>query len=93
MLIAAFNETAAVARAMGVAIKDDFVSVTMQRLDNSPGNVTASMQKDMMAGRPSELNEQTGAVIRLGKAVGVPTPTHEKLLAALLPFEQKARNG
>ncbi len=92
LLIGAFNETAAVARAMGVGIADDFVNETVRRLDNAPGTVMASMQKDMMAGRPSELNEQTGAVIRMGKAAGVPTPTHEKLLAALLPFEQKARN-
>lgn len=91
MLINAFNETAAVARAMGVDIANDFVNETVRRLDNAPGTVMASMQKDMMAGRPSELNEQTGAVIRMGKAAGVPTPTHEKLFDALLPFEQKAR--
>ncbi len=92
MLINAFHETAAVARAMGVMIAENFVDETVQRLDNAPAGMMASMQKDMMEGRPSELNEQTGAVIRMGKAVGVPTPTHEKLLAALLPFEQKARN-
>jgi 2-dehydropantoate 2-reductase len=92
MLFNAMNETAAVARARGVPIAENFVDATMQRIDTLPGDVTASMQKDIMAGRPSELNEQTGAVIRMGKAVGVPTPTHEKLLAALLPLEQKARN-
>lgn len=91
-LFNAFSETAAVARAMGVSIAESFVNETMQRIDNAPGNVMASMQKDMMEGKPSELNEQTGAVIRMGKAVGVPTPIHEKLFAALLPLEQKARN-
>lgn len=92
MLINAMSETAAVARARGVPIADDFVEATMQRIDNLPSEMTASMQKDMMAGRPSELNEQTGAVIRMGKSAGVPTPTHEKLFAALLPLEQKARS-
>ncbi|MBI3168858.1 MAG: 2-dehydropantoate 2-reductase [Chloroflexi bacterium] len=92
MLFASMNETAAVARARGVPIADNFVEATMQRIDNLPADVTASMQKDMMAGKPSELNEQTGAVIRMGKAAGVPTPTHEKLLAALLPLEKQARN-
>lgn len=92
MLFNAFNETAAVACAIGVSIAEAFVNETMQRIDNAPGNVMASMQKDMMEGKPSELNEQTGAVIRMGKAVGVPTPTHEKLFAALLPLEQKARS-
>lgn len=91
MLINAFHETAAVARAMGVVIAENFVDETVQRLDNAPAGMMASMQKDMMEGRPSELNEQTGAVIRMGRAVGVPTPTHEKLLATLLPLEQKAR--
>ncbi|MBK9780563.1 MAG: 2-dehydropantoate 2-reductase [Anaerolineales bacterium] len=92
MLINAMNETSAVARARGVAIAENFVEATMQRIDNLPAQMTASMQKDVMAGRPSELNEQTGAVIRMGKALGVPTPTQEKIFAALLPLEQKARS-
>lgn len=91
MLISAMNETAAVARARGANIPASFVDDTMQRIDNLPPQMLASMQKDMMEGRPSELNEQTGAVIRMGKAVKVPTPTHERIYTELLPFEQKAR--
>ena len=91
MLINAMNETASVARARGVNLSESLVEETMKRIDNLPHAMLASMQKDIMEGRPSELNEQTGAVIRLGKAAGVPTPTHEKLFAALLPLEQKAR--
>ena len=91
MLMDAMHETASVARARGVNLSESLVEETMKRIDNLPHAMLASMQKDMMEGRPSELNEQTGAVIRLGKAAGVPTPTHEKLFAALLPLEQKAR--
>ena len=91
VLIDAMNETAAVARARGVRVPASTVDDTMKRIDKLPHAMLASMQKDMMEGRPSELNEQTGAVIRMGKAAGVPTPTHEKLYAALLPLEQKAR--
>jgi 2-dehydropantoate 2-reductase len=92
MLIAAMNETTAVARARGANISAAFVDETMQRIDNLPPQMLASMQKDMMEGRPSELNEQTGAVIRMGKSVNVPTPTHEKIFIELLPLEQRARN-
>jgi 2-dehydropantoate 2-reductase len=92
MLISAMNETAAVARARGANISASFVDETIQRIDNLPPQMLASMQKDMMEGRPSELNEQTGAVIRMGKAVNVPTPTHEKIYSELLPLEQKARS-
>ena len=40
-----------------------------------------------MEGRPSELDAQLGAVIRLGRAAGVATPVCETLLALLLPQE------
>ncbi len=91
MLFNALNETAAVARARGAALSESFVTDTMKRIDTIQPDVMASMQKDIMEGRPSELNEQTGAVIRMGRAAGVPTPTHEIIYAKLLPLENKAR--
>ena len=93
MLQHAIQETSAIAYAKGVNLAPDFADSTMKRIDTIDPSITASMQKDMMAGKPSELNEQTGAVIRMGKALGVLTPTHEKIFAALLPLEQKARSG
>lgn len=92
MLQTALEETTSIARARGVAIAGDFVQSTMQRIESIAPHVIPSMQKDMMAGRPSELNEQTGAVVRMGKTTNIQTPTHEKILAALLPLEQKARS-
>ena len=93
MLHDAMSETAAVARARGANISPTFVDETIQRIDNLPPQMLASMQKDMMEGRPSELNEQTGAVIRMGKAVNIPTPAHEKIYTELLPLEKKARRN
>jgi len=49
------------------------------------------MQKDIMEGRPSELEAQTGALVRMGRALDVSTPTHEFIYASLLPMELKAR--
>lgn len=91
MLFNAMNETAAVARARGAVLSESFVADTMTRIDSIQPHIIASMQKDIMEGRPSELNEQTGAVIRMGRAIGVPTPTHEAIYAKLLPLENKAR--
>jgi 2-dehydropantoate 2-reductase len=51
------------------------------------------MQRDVLAGRPSELEAQPGAVVRLGREAGVPTPVHEFLHAALLPLERRARGA
>jgi 2-dehydropantoate 2-reductase len=49
------------------------------------------MQRDLGAGRPSELSDQPGAVVRLGREAGVPVPLHEALHAALVPQERAAR--
>lgn len=91
MLFDIMSETASVARARGVELPENFMAETMKRIDALPYAMTASMQKDMMEGRPSELDDQIGAVIRMGRAANVPTPANERLYAALLPFEQKAR--
>jgi 2-dehydropantoate 2-reductase len=91
LLVAAVEEVAEVARGRGVRIADDAVTRTMARYDDVPPESTASMQRDVMAGRPSELREQTGAVVRLGEAAGVPVPVHRFLLAALVPQETAAR--
>jgi 2-dehydropantoate 2-reductase len=91
MLVSAMSETAAVGRARGVNLAENIVDEIMKRIDVTPPNVIASMQKDIMEGRPSELEAQTGAVIRMGRALGIPTPTHQRIYAALLPLEQKVR--
>jgi 2-dehydropantoate 2-reductase len=88
---AAMEEVAALARARGVALGDDAVARTQAFLDGVPAEGTASMQRDIGSGRPSELEDQVGAVARLGRAAGVPTPIHDVLYAVLLPQEAAAR--
>lgn len=91
MLINSMQETVQVANARGVLLSENLVDEIMQRIDGAPKGMLASMQKDMMEGRPSELDNQIGAVIRMGQALNVSTPTHKKIYAELLPLEQKAR--
>ena len=79
------REVRAVGAAVGVALGDEAIERTWQRYDMLPPESTASMQRDLMAGRPSELELQTGSVVRLGRAHRVPTPAHDVLYAVLLP--------
>lgn len=91
MLAEALKETAAVANARGVKLAPDAAERILNMIDNMPTHTVASMQRDILDGRPSELESQNGAVVRLGKALGVPTPTHALIYASLLPQEQRAR--
>jgi len=87
----AMREIVAVGRAQGVALPDDALARAMAVVEASPPEGTTSMQRDLMAGRPSELEAQSGAVARLGREAGVPTPVHDFIYAALLPMEMRAR--
>jgi 2-dehydropantoate 2-reductase len=91
-LIAGLEEVANIAQAEGKDLGADSVAKTLAILDRLPEETTSSMQRDLMAGRPSELEAQTGAVVRFGKKVGVPTPAHDAIYAELLPLERRARN-
>jgi 2-dehydropantoate 2-reductase len=91
LLQGAIEEVTAVARARGVGVAADIVERTLAFIDSMGPAVTASMQRDIMDGRPSELEAQNGAVVRLGAQAGVATPVNAFLYAALLPQEMKAR--
>jgi 2-dehydropantoate 2-reductase len=87
LLIAAMEEIALLARQTGVDLDEDIVTRALGQIDGLVGHATASMQRDIQAGRRSELRDQTGAVVRLAKDLGVPVPVHEFLWATLLPQE------
>jgi 2-dehydropantoate 2-reductase len=90
-LVAALEEVTAIARAEGKAFREEAVAKTLAILDGLPAETTSSMQRDIMAGRPSELEAQTGCVVRFGQKTGVLTRIHDSIYAELLPVEQRAR--
>ena len=91
MLEAAMREVLAVAQARGIGMTEEAVSRTMALIDGLPEGGTASMQRDIIGGRPSELESQNGAVVRLGQEVGVDTTLHGFIYDCLLPLELRAR--
>lgn len=85
------HEVVALAHARRVPMRDDVIAKTLAAVDKLPENATASMQRDMMEGRPSELDAQLGAVVRLARTAGVPVPLTDAVYAGLLPLERLAR--
>jgi 2-dehydropantoate 2-reductase len=91
MLERTIFETYDVARARDIDLPEDVVVKTMKLLDALPSEGTASMQRDIMDGKPSELESQNGAVVRLGQEAGVETPVNVFIYHSLLPMEMRAR--
>jgi 2-dehydropantoate 2-reductase len=84
-------ETLMVARARGIALAEDSPTRMMAALDTIAPGIIASLQRDIEAGRPSELDALIGALVRLGAEVGVATPLHAFIYNTLLPQELRAR--
>jgi 2-dehydropantoate 2-reductase len=91
MLEQSLQEIHQVALAHQIGLPLEVIGQTMTFFDNVPPHGTASMQRDIMAGRPSELASQNGAVVRLGREAGIPTPLHTFIYHSLLPAELRAR--
>jgi 2-dehydropantoate 2-reductase len=87
----AMHEVLAVGHARGIALPADALRTILAQVDSVSPEVTVSMQRDVMAGRPSELDAQIGAVVRLGQEVRVATPLHAFIYGSLLPLELRAR--
>jgi 2-dehydropantoate 2-reductase len=77
--------------AHNIALTQEAINHSMAFIDSLPPAGTASMQRDIMEGRPSELASQNGAVVRLGQEVGVATPLHAFIYHSLLPLELRMR--
>lgn len=89
----ALTEAVAVGRGKGVRLPADIVETTMAFFASLDPTVTASMQRDVTAGKPFELEAQTGAIVRLGRRYSVPTPVNQVLYRALKPAERIAFEG
>lgn len=91
MIERGMQEIVAVARAREIALADASIEKAMAFIDSLvPGGMT-SLQRDITAGKPSELDAWNGAVVRLGQEAGVPTPLNEFIYHSLLPQELRAR--
>jgi 2-dehydropantoate 2-reductase len=86
MLSEAIGEAVRVARKLDVALPDDVQARTLEFIDNNPADGKSSQLIDLERGRRLELEGLSGAVIRLGRQTGVPTPVHGTVYAALKPF-------
>lgn len=85
------REVVTLAAASGIELDDDAVARTWQRYDAMASGSTTSLQRDIMDGKPSELEAQLGAIVRLARAANVAAPVTEFVYHALVPQERKAR--
>jgi 2-dehydropantoate 2-reductase len=85
MLKTAVREATAVAQASGVPVPSDAAEQVERAYKALPPQAKASMLEDLERGRRLELPWLSGAVVRIGRAVGVDTPVHQFITTVLQP--------
>jgi 2-dehydropantoate 2-reductase len=86
----AAREAEAVARAQGIALPPGAPDAILGYARAMIQDFNSSMARDLEAGRPLEIEALSGAVVRDGEDVGVPTPANQTFLDALLPIHREA---
>ena len=76
---ALINEVKALSIAMEAPLPENIAEINLNIIDNLVPTATASMQRDIKAGKQSEVDGLVYQVVRYGKQYNVPTPVYEKL--------------
>ena len=83
MIERAVDEVLAVGRALDVKLPMDAASKILGFVDSLAPALKPSLLLDLEAGRPTEIDDLSGAVSRLGRKAGIETPVHDVAMAVL----------
>lgn len=78
------REISDLAEAMGIGFGEDIVPRNLKITDDSDPGITTSMQKDVAAGRQSEVDGLIYEVVRMGERYGVKTPLYTMIAEELM---------
>lgn len=82
-MLKAMEEIYVLAHTRGIKLPPDSIDTVMAAVDALPEDATSSMQRDIAAGKPSELDAQNGAVVRMARESGIDVPTHALIYETL----------
>lgn len=89
----AIAEVMAVGRSVGVAIPGDAEDRIDATLDRFPDDFFPSVIHDLNRGGRTEMDDLGGAISRMGREVGVPTPLHDAGTCAVQVAEGAAKQS
>jgi 2-dehydropantoate 2-reductase len=90
-LMVTANEIVTVGQKLGISIDQADIDLTFDLIDKLEYDTTMSMQRDIMEGKPSELENFNGFIVKKGAELGIDTPVNDFIYYCLLPMEMKVR--
>ena len=74
-----------------IRLDNKIVEKTMLLIDSYPYESTSSLTRDVLAGKPSEIEYQNGTVVKLGEKYNINVPVNRYIYNCILPMELAAR--
>ena len=93
LLLKTAQEIKLIANAKDIPLAEEHLEKAFEIIQNQPPGTTASTQRDIMAERPSELENFNGFIVKEGQKLGIATPVNKNIYECLLPMEKEARNS
>jgi 2-dehydropantoate 2-reductase len=90
LFLDAMQEVESLARRRGIELAPDVIEASMEMANGFEPTVTSSMQRDVAAGRPFELEAFSGAILRMAAEAGIDVPVHRTVDALLRPALARA---
>jgi 2-dehydropantoate 2-reductase len=75
--IALVKELMAIAKAQKIALPEDMLAINLKLVDEMADEATSSMQRDVEAGRPAEVDGLVYEPVRMAEKAGVKVPVYE----------------
>jgi len=85
------KEIIEIANAKNIQLNSEHLKSVMETIASLDPKTTASTQRDIMEGKPSELENFNGYIVKEGHRLNVPTPVNQFIYECLLPMENQAR--
>jgi len=90
-LVQTANEIVTVGQKLGISIDQRDIDNTFDLIDKLEYDTTMSMQRDIMEGKPSELDNFNGYIVHQGDKLSIETPVNDFIYYSLRPMEEKVR--
>ncbi|TRO67155.1 ketopantoate reductase family protein [Christiangramia sabulilitoris] len=87
------KEIIEVGKAKGVHLTAKHLEMVFEIINSQPEGTTASTQRDIMNGKPSELENFNGFIVKEGERLGFKTPVNRYIYECLKPMEEEARKS
>lgn len=89
IIIDVLTEVSSIAKAKKVNLGNDIVEKSLQIVDTYPAESMSSLARDVLNGKPSEIEYQNGTIVKLGKELGIETPANKFIYGFIKLIEKR----